>query len=146
LADQLLRVRPGDVVLMMAYAPLYREVTIVIEECERLGVPIVLVSDTLGPFVRAHVAEILPVPRGRVDHLSTHGGTMVTIEALITALAAHRKEKALDELDRLSTLRGKLDKSWLRRGTRKPEQPGSETNTNAVRDKTGPRNKTKRPT
>ncbi|HTJ59149.1 MAG TPA: MurR/RpiR family transcriptional regulator [Devosiaceae bacterium] len=119
LADRLLWLSAGDAVLMMAYAPLYREVSIVLDEAQRQGVPVILISDNLGPLVADRVAEILPVPRGKADHLAMHGGTMVLIEALIIGLAARRRDVALDSLERLSMLRGSIDKDWSKRGAKK---------------------------
>ncbi|MBZ9757309.1 MurR/RpiR family transcriptional regulator [Mesorhizobium sp. ESP6-5] len=119
LADRLLWLASGDAVLMMAYAPLYREVEIVLDQAALHDVPVVLISNNLGPLVSDKVAATLPVPRGKADHLATHGGTMVLIEAMIIALAAKAGETAFDSLDRLSTLRGAIDKAWVKRGIRK---------------------------
>ncbi|MBB3611444.1 MurR/RpiR family transcriptional regulator [Rhizobium sp. BK602] len=119
LADRLLRIGKDDAVLMMAYAPLYREVDIVLDQARRHGIPVILISDDLGALVADRVAEILPIPRGKADHLAMHGGTLVLIEAMIVALAARRRETALDSLDQLSSLRGALDSAWSKRGTRK---------------------------
>jgi DNA-binding MurR/RpiR family transcriptional regulator len=119
LADGLIGMQPGDAMLMMAYGPLYREASVALDEAQRLSVPVVLVSDDLGPIVRDQVAEVLPLPRGRSDHLAMHAGTMVLIEAMTISLAALAGDAAIDSLDRLSTLRGAIDKTWLRRGTRK---------------------------
>jgi DNA-binding MurR/RpiR family transcriptional regulator len=121
LADGLLGLAEGDAILMLAYAPLYREVAIVLEEARQRSVPVVLVSDSLGPLVSDLVAETLPVPRGKADHLAMHSGTMVLIEAMIVALAARRREAAFDSLDRLNRLRAAIDKDWTKRGTRKPQ-------------------------
>jgi hypothetical protein len=38
---------------------------------------------------------------------------------MIIGLASRHREAAIDNLDRLSALRGALDKSWTKRGTRK---------------------------
>lgn len=119
LADQLLWLEEGDAVLMLAYAPLYREVTVVLDEARRKGVPTVLISDSLGPFVADKVAEVLAVPRGKAGHLAMHAGTMVLIEAMIVGLAAHHRDAALDRLDRLSSLRTEIDRDWSKRGHRK---------------------------
>ncbi|WP_267550644.1 MurR/RpiR family transcriptional regulator [Rhizobium rhizogenes] len=119
LADRLLWIGKGDAVIVMAYAPLYREVEVLLEHAARQDAPVILISDDLGPLVADKVAEILPVPRGNADHLAMHGGTMVLIEAMIVALAAKNKDAAIDSLDQLSTLRGSLDKAWAKRGTRK---------------------------
>jgi DNA-binding MurR/RpiR family transcriptional regulator len=119
LADRLLWLAEGDAVLMMAYAPLYREVEVVLDHAARHAVPVILVSDNLGPFVADKVSEILPVPRGKADHLAMHGGTMVLLEAMIVGLAGRCRNAALDNLDQLSALRGSIDKAWSKRGTKK---------------------------
>lgn len=119
LADRLLGLGKDDAVLMLAYAPIYREVTIVLEEAARLGAAVVLVSDSLGDWIGDRVAELLPVPRGKAGHIAMHAGTMLLLEALIVGLAAGRRGAALDSLDRLSRLRGAVDKDWIHRGPRK---------------------------
>jgi DNA-binding MurR/RpiR family transcriptional regulator len=119
LADRLMWLGKGDAMLMMAYAPLYREVEVVLDQARQYNVPVVLISDNLGPLVSDKVAEILPVPRGTADHLAMHGGTMVLIEAMIIAMAGRRSQTAFDSLDRLSTLRGSIDKAWNKRGRKK---------------------------
>ncbi|MBB3287835.1 MULTISPECIES: MurR/RpiR family transcriptional regulator [Rhizobium] len=119
LADRLLGISKGDVVLVMAYAPLYREVEVLLEYAGKHGAPIILISDDLGLQIADKVTEVLPVPRGNAGHLAMHAGTLVLIESLIVALAAKGKDAAIDRLDQLSQLRGALDKSWSKRGTRK---------------------------
>jgi DNA-binding MurR/RpiR family transcriptional regulator len=119
LADRLLWLGKGDAVLMMAYAPLYREVEVVLDQASLHDVPVILISDDLGPLISDKVAEILPIPRGKADHLAMHAGTMVLIEAMIVGLAGHRREAAFDSLDHLSTLRGSIDKAWSKRGTKR---------------------------
>jgi DNA-binding MurR/RpiR family transcriptional regulator len=119
LADGLLAFAEGDAVLMIAYAPLYREVSVVLDEARQCAAPVVLVSDSLGRLVSDRVAEILPVPRGKADHLAMHSGTMVLIEAVIVALASRQRDTAFDSLNRLNRLRSAIDKDWTTRGTRK---------------------------
>ncbi|MDR6292968.1 DNA-binding MurR/RpiR family transcriptional regulator [Inquilinus ginsengisoli] len=119
LADQLLDVGAGDAILMIAYAPIYREVAVTLDVADQGRVPVLLVSDSLGPFVHGRVAEVLPVPRGRAGHLSMHAGTLVLIEAMIIALAARDRDAALASLEMLGAQRGKIDKLWLKRGAKK---------------------------
>jgi len=116
LADNLMMAGQGDIILMIAYAPVYREVSVVLDHAEENGLPVVLVSDSLAPYVRKRVVEILPVPRGRADHLSMHAATIVLIEAMIVALAAQDKSAALASLAKFGALRGAIDKLWLKRG------------------------------
>ncbi|WP_244735274.1 MurR/RpiR family transcriptional regulator [Mesorhizobium sp. 113-3-9] len=119
LADRLLWLGKGDAVLMMAYAPLYREVEVVLEQAMQIDVPVVLISDNLAPLVSGKVAETLPIPRGKADHLAMHGGTIVLLEAMIIGLAKRASEAAFDSLERLSSLRGSIDKAWIKRGVKR---------------------------
>ncbi|TCL69435.1 RpiR family transcriptional regulator [Rhizobium sp. BK251] len=119
LADRLMTVGEGDVILMIAYAPIYREVTVVLDHAEENKVPVALVGDSLAPFVRRRVRDVLAVPRGRADHLSMHGATIVLIEAMIVALAEQDRGAALSALQKLGALRGAIDKLWLKRGAKR---------------------------
>lgn len=119
LADRLLALGRGDAVMVIAYAPLYREVKITLERASRVGAHVVLVSDSLGPLLKDPVAAILSVPRGRAGHLATHGATMVLLDAMVAALAGRRGAAAVDSLSDFAELRGALDRSWNRRGARK---------------------------
>ncbi len=94
LADRLRRVAEGDALILIAYAPLYREAAVALDVAGRHRVPVLLVGDSLSPFVQDRVAEILLVPRGWADHLAMHAGTMLLIEALVVALAARDRERA----------------------------------------------------
>ncbi|MBY2925575.1 MurR/RpiR family transcriptional regulator [Rhizobium leguminosarum] len=119
LADHLLTVGEGDVILMIAYAPIYREVSMTLELAEQNNVPIILVGDSLGPYVQKRIVEVLPVPRGKADHLSMHGATIVLIEAMIVALASQDRQAALASLEKFGALRGAIGKLWLKRGIKK---------------------------
>lgn len=105
LADQMLDLRPGDVILALAYGRAYREVTGLFAEARRVGVRIVLVSDTVGNPVEQAADLVLVIPRGRREHVALHGGTLVGLEALALALAASDRDRALATLERLNALR-----------------------------------------
>lgn len=124
LADRLLELDAEDIVLMIAYAPIYREVTVTLDHAARVGCPVLLISDSLGTHVRGQVSAVLPVPRGKAGLVSLHAGTMVVLEALIVALAAHTRAKSLATLERLVALRGAIDKTWLRRGEKTSSKAG----------------------
>jgi DNA-binding MurR/RpiR family transcriptional regulator len=126
LADRLLDLDVQDVVLMIAYAPVYREVTVTLDHAERLGCPVLLISDGLEPSIGRRVAAVLPVPRGKAGRLSLHGATLVLLEALVVGLAARHKTKAFASLETLVALRGALDTSWLKRG--EAPKPGKRPN------------------
>ena len=77
LADQLLSLNRGDVILMIAHAPLYREVALVLEQAGKLYAPVILISDSLAPLVADAICEVLPVPartRRSSRHARRHHG------------------------------------------------------------------------
>lgn len=101
IGDDLARVRPTDVVLVVAsgrqqpwHAALY-------DHCAEQRVRVVLVTDT-HPAPAAD-ALVLRVGRGDPHGLATHVGTIATVEALVLAAARAdrpRATSALHELDR----------------------------------------------
>ena len=123
LADQILSMRPGDVLVAIAYAPLYREVRAVMDRAEALALPVLLISDSLASLLAGRVTVTLEVPRGRSEHLALHSATMVMIEALVLGLSAQDHDRALDALDDFASLRAAIDGGWTKRGTRRRKTP-----------------------
>jgi DNA-binding MurR/RpiR family transcriptional regulator len=105
LADQLLDLAKGDVLLILAYGRLYREVKAVFAEAKALGLPCVLVTEA-GDTPLAKLADVcVAIPRGRPGQVALHGATLVGLEALVLSLAAAKPEAALASLDNLNRLR-----------------------------------------
>jgi DNA-binding MurR/RpiR family transcriptional regulator len=105
LADQLMDLRRGDVLLILAYGRLYKEVRTVFAEAKELGLATVLVTEADGTPL-ARLADVaVAIPRGRPGQVALHGATFVGLEAMVLALAAARPEAALASLDKLTRLR-----------------------------------------
>jgi DNA-binding MurR/RpiR family transcriptional regulator len=105
LADQLLDLRKGDVLLILAYGRLYREVKAVFAEARALGLATVLVTEA-NDTPLAKLADVcVAIPRGRPGQMALHGTTLVALEALVLSLAAAKPEAALASLDNLNRLR-----------------------------------------
>lgn len=105
LADQLLDLRRGDALLLLAYGRAYPEVTTTIAEARRLGLSIVLVTDSLEKRLAKRADVILPAQRGRAGQVALHGATLVMLEALILGLAATERQRAMGSLGQLNALR-----------------------------------------
>jgi DNA-binding MurR/RpiR family transcriptional regulator len=105
LADQLLDLSPGDALMVLAYGRAYREVVAVFGEAKRLGLTIVLVTDSLDRSLAKHADVVVPVRRGRTRRVALHGATLVALEAVVFGLASLDGERALASLDRLNDLR-----------------------------------------
>jgi DNA-binding MurR/RpiR family transcriptional regulator len=113
LADQLLGLRAGDALLVLAYGRAYPEVAAVFAEARRLGLPIVLITDSLAPKLASTADVVVPVPRGRAERVASHGATLVTLEAIVLALAAADRERATVAHERLDAVRRQLARRGL---------------------------------
>ena len=108
LADGLNRLRPGDLVVILAYGRIYRELEALLDHADTLGLGKILLTDTLGAALRKRVDLVLPVARGRADWFSMHTVTLGLIEALLVGVAARRPAETVAQLTQLNTLRAKL--------------------------------------
>lgn len=106
LADQLLDLNGGDVLLVMAYGRAYREITAVFTEARHLRLPIVLVTDSLDEALTRQAEVVVPAARGKASHAALHGATLVTLEAVVFGLAAADQGRSMASLHRLDHLRG----------------------------------------
>jgi DNA-binding MurR/RpiR family transcriptional regulator len=105
LADQLLDLHAGDVMLILAYGRVYREVKAVFAEARALGLTTVLVTEA-GDTPLAKLADaFVAIPRGRPGQVALHGATLVGLEAMVLSLAAANPQAALASLDNLTRLR-----------------------------------------
>jgi DNA-binding MurR/RpiR family transcriptional regulator len=109
LADQLLDMRRGDALLILAYGRLYKEVAAVFGEAKALGLTTVLVTEATGTALAKLADVVIAIPRGRPGHVALHGATLVGLEALVLSLAAAKPENALSSLDNLNHLRAVID-------------------------------------
>jgi DNA-binding MurR/RpiR family transcriptional regulator len=105
LADQLLDLRKGDALLILAYGRLYREVKAVFSEAKSLGLPTVLLTEAEDAPLAKLADVCVAIPRGRPGQVALHGATLVGLEALVLSLAAAKPEAALSSLDNLNRLR-----------------------------------------
>ncbi len=107
-ADDLRKLRKGDLVIMLAYGRVYAELAALVDEIERLRLRSYLLTDTLAAALRHRVDLILSVPRGHAEMLSMHTVTLGFIEALLVGVATKRSAKTLASLRELNEARGKL--------------------------------------
>ena len=111
LADQLLELRSGDALLLLAYGEPYGEVVAVLDEAARLGLPSALISDNLESPLAARASVVVPAQRGLAARVALHSTTLICLEALVLGLAASAEDQAVTALERLDQLR----RSVLRR-------------------------------
>jgi DNA-binding MurR/RpiR family transcriptional regulator len=107
-ADDLRRLRDGDLVFMLAYGRVYAELASLLDESGKRGLRSFLVTDTLAATLRDRVDLVLAVPRGHAEMLSMHTATLGFIEALLVGVAAKRPTETLASLKALNDARQKL--------------------------------------
>lgn len=105
LADQLLRLRKDDLLLIMAYGRIYPELRALFDRADQVKAARILVTDTLGPKLGKRSDLVLPIPRGRADKFSMHTATLAFLETLLVGIATQRPKKTIDTLAELNRLR-----------------------------------------
>lgn len=107
-ADDLQKLREGDLVFMLAYGRIYAELAALLDEIDRRRLLSILVTDTLAARLRNRVDLVLQVPRGHAEMLSMHTATLGFIEALLVGVAAKRPGETFASLKALNETRQKL--------------------------------------
>jgi DNA-binding MurR/RpiR family transcriptional regulator len=114
LADALLAVRSGDVLVLIAHERLDRPADVTLKRANDLGLPVVLLTDTLGAKLADRIDVELPAPRTSGGALSGSAATIAILEALLLALAARDRSRSLAALAELNDLRRELRAAPLR--------------------------------
>ncbi|MEA9391904.1 MurR/RpiR family transcriptional regulator [Acerihabitans sp. TG2] len=102
LAEQLIGMRQGDVLIMMAQRKAHREGLATLREAKRLGVPTILLTWAGGsPFCQQAHTVIL-IPRGGEGRsMPLHGPVLVCLEMMILALASTTPRVSIAAMERL---------------------------------------------
>jgi DNA-binding MurR/RpiR family transcriptional regulator len=108
LADALLALQPGDALVLIAHERLDRPADVTLGRANELGLPVVLLTDTLGTKLADRIDVALVSPRSRGGSLSSSASTIAILEALLLALAARDRGRSLAALAELNELRKRL--------------------------------------
>src|SRR5215471_4931523 len=113
LADELLAMRPGDAVVLLAYGQATARPRAVLARCEAVGIPTVLLTDAPARDLGDRATVSLPCGRGTPGLFSSHATTVVLIEALVLGLAAADPARAEASLALLNDLRAEaVGRRW----------------------------------
>lgn len=104
-ADDLRKLRKGDLLIALAYTHVYRELAVLLKEADRHQLKKVLLTDSLASKLRRRVDLVLPVARGRADMLSMHTATIGLIETLLVGVAVKNGPATVRNLETLNALR-----------------------------------------
>jgi len=109
LADALLDMRKGDVVIVLAYDRQNPETELTLERARDLGLPSILVTDTLGLALAGQFTVALSARRagGGMFHLSAI--TVVVLDTLLFGLAGRDRAGALGAAEELQEIRARIN-------------------------------------
>ncbi|MEX2298882.1 MAG: MurR/RpiR family transcriptional regulator [Dongiaceae bacterium] len=105
LADRLLSLRKGDLLLIMAYGRVYPELRALFDRADHVKLPRILMTDTLGAKLAKRSGLVLQIPRGRADTFSMHTATLAFLEILLVGIATQRPKQTIRSLTDLNRLR-----------------------------------------
>jgi len=107
-ADDLMQLRPTDVVIALAYDRPYPEITALFDRAIALDIPRLLITAPghLVPDPRADI--VLHVPRGRSGGFGLHAATLALIEVLVVGYAERHRDTVLEALENLNGFRRSL--------------------------------------
>ncbi|TPV29745.1 MurR/RpiR family transcriptional regulator [Pantoea anthophila] len=102
LAEQMLAMQRGDVLVMMAQQSAHREGTTVVREAKRLGIPLILLTNATDSFFGREADVVINVPRGgEKGRIPLHGTIMVCLEMLILSVASAMPQRTVKTMKRL---------------------------------------------
>jgi len=105
LAEQMLALQRGDVLIMMAQQSAHREGTTVVREAKRLDIPIILLTNATDSFFAREADVVINVPRGgEKGRIPLHGTIMVCLEMLILSVASTLPQRTVKTMKRLQDL------------------------------------------
>jgi DNA-binding MurR/RpiR family transcriptional regulator len=107
-ADDLHRLREGDLIIILAYGRVYGELAALLDEVARLKLRSFLITDTLAAPLRRRVDLVLSVARGHAEMLSMHTATLGFLEALLVGIAAKQPKETTAALQALNAARAML--------------------------------------
>ncbi len=107
-ADELLNLKPGDVLLSLAFMRVIATDLVVLEHARALRLPCVLVTDTLALALKEHCTVALAAPRGEIDMLPTATVPLAILESLVLGIGNQDRARTLSTMKRREELMRRL--------------------------------------
>jgi DNA-binding MurR/RpiR family transcriptional regulator len=108
LADDLIGLRPDDVVVLMVHSRVSAETMAVLERAREVGAKVILLTDMLGQALAEWVDVVITAPMGRPGMFSGYTSTLVLLEAFVFAVANVDAERSLETMATMNRLRQRL--------------------------------------
>ncbi|TDS97799.1 RpiR family transcriptional regulator [Rahnella sp. BIGb0236] len=109
LAEQLICLQRGDVLIMMAQKSAHREGKATLQEAKRLGIPVILLTNAPDSYFAKEAALVINVPRGGENgRMPLHGTVLVCLEMLILSVASATASRTMKTMKRIQDLNQSL--------------------------------------
>jgi DNA-binding MurR/RpiR family transcriptional regulator len=127
LADDLLALTAGDVVVLYTPGRLLADTSVLLDHVVRVGARAILITDSLGPILRDRVDVILPSVYSPSGFSGEGLSAQVLTDALVLGVAAQDFGGAAATAELLAGLRSELtdgdSTDYVRRRDRRPAEP-----------------------
>lgn len=108
LADDLLPLAAGDVVVLYSPSRLLPEITVLLDHASTVGAKVVLVTDSLGSLLGHRVAVVLPAVHSPSGFTGEGLSSQVITDALVLGVAARDERRSTATSELLTSLRSRL--------------------------------------
>jgi DNA-binding MurR/RpiR family transcriptional regulator len=122
LADDLLELASGDVVVLYSPSRLLAEIDVVLDHAAAVGARAVLVSDSLGPVFADRVHVTLAAAHTPTGATGESLPSQVLTDALVLGVRAKDEARATERAELLTELRTELSQSGAHRRPRTPQR------------------------
>lgn len=117
LAEQLVTLQRGDVLIMMAQKSAHREGTLTLREAKRLGIPVILLTNALDSVFARQAGIVINIPRGGENgRMPLHGTVLLCLEMLILSVASAASQRTVKTLKRIHELNRSLKSGGRKSG------------------------------
>lgn len=116
LAEQLISLQRGDVMIMMGQKSPHREGMTALREARRLGIPTILLTQAVDSRFRQEAQVVIDVPRGGDNgRVPLHGTVLVCLEMLVLSVATTTPQRTMKSMKRINELHKAIGKSGGKR-------------------------------
>jgi Transcriptional regulators len=111
LAEQLIAMQRGDVLIMMGQKSPHKEGLTTLAEARRLGIPAILLTQATDSRFSEQAQVVIDVPRGENGRVPLHGTVMVCLEMLVLSVASTTSQRTIRSMKRINELHRSIGKS-----------------------------------
>lgn len=117
LAEQLINLQRGDVLIMMGQKSAHREGLTTLAEARRLGIPAILLTNAPDSRFSREAHTVIAVPRGGENgKVPLHGTVLLCLEMLVMSVASAAPQKTMKSMKRIQDLHRSIGKSAGKKG------------------------------